>query len=146
MKTLLRQHHLPVIAQQRLSGSSRRGLTLLEILLASVILATALAVIGQQNAVGVRAAIRMQLETEAALHCQTLLNQLTSTNGLKGNITDQPIPRSDGWIWSATVAKAPFDGMQSITVAVRKPGRYELFSRFSLTRFIGSTVNIFSIN
>lgn len=136
MKTLLRQHRSPVIAQQRLSRSARGGLTLLEILLASVILATALAVIGQQNAIGVQAAIRTQLETEAAIHCQNLLSRLVTTGVPNGMISNQPLPETDGWLWSATRTASPFDELQMLTVSVHKPGRYEAFSRSSLSRLI----------
>ncbi len=122
----------------RNNSSARRGLTLLEILLASAILATALAVIGQQNSVGVRAAIRTQLETEAALHCQSLLNRITSTDVAPQAIPEQPLAGSDGWFWSATISNAPLGGMTAVTVSVRKLGRYELLSRFSLTRFVES--------
>lgn len=136
MKKPLRQHRSPVIAQQRLSLSARRGLTLLEILLASVILATALAVIGQQNAVGVQAAIRTQLETEAAIHCQNLLSRLVTTGVPNGMISNQPIPETDGWLWSATRTASPFEELQMLTVSVHKPGRYEVFSRTSLSRLV----------
>jgi prepilin-type N-terminal cleavage/methylation domain-containing protein len=54
----------------------RRGLTLLEMLLAASILAMSLAVLARQNGVGVRAALRSQLETEAAVLCQSQLNRL----------------------------------------------------------------------
>jgi type II secretion system protein I len=56
----------------------RRALTLLEVLLSLVIFATALTVLGQMGANGVRAAIRARLQTQAVLRCQSKLAEVVT--------------------------------------------------------------------
>lgn len=56
----------------------RRALTLLEVLLSLVIFATALSVLGQLGANGVRAAIRARLQTQAVLRCQSKVAEVVA--------------------------------------------------------------------
>ncbi len=118
------------------SREHRSGLTLLEILLASVILATALAVLAQQNSTGVQAALRSQLETEAAVRCQSLLNRLTAQSLPSTGLQDQAMNEDGRWRWSATVKSSQFEGLSLLTVVVYHDGVNRRISTFSLSRLV----------
>ena len=74
--------------------STRRGVTLFEVLLATTIFATATAVLSQLAQRGIVAASRADFESEASLRCENILQHLRS--GIR-------VPRShltsstDGW-------------------------------------------------
>jgi len=112
----------------------RSGLTLIEILLASVILAGALAALSQQNATGVEAALRSQLETEAAVQCQSKLNRLLAEGVPAGDVTDQPVDHDERWRWSARIGPSDYAGLKWLTVTVHQNGRNKAISTFSLSR------------
>ncbi len=121
--------------------AARHGLTLLEILLASAILATALTVLAQQNSTGVQAALRSHLETDAAILCQSQLNLLLNGKARSLPITDQAIEDAPRWRFSATMTEAPVEDSFWLTVQVHQPGPHESISRFALVRLIRSDRN-----
>ncbi|MFY8057887.1 MAG: type IV pilus modification PilV family protein, partial [Planctomycetaceae bacterium] len=82
---------------------SRAGLSLLEVVLGTAILSMALAVLAQQSAVGVQAALRCQLQSEAAIHCQTQMDRLLAGRLALRTVRDQQIEGVAGWRWSVTV-------------------------------------------
>lgn len=118
---------------------SRRGLSLIEVMLSVAILAGALAVLGHQASVGVNAALRSQLSTEAALKCQTQMESLLAI-GFRGlPVSDQAFPGNAAWHWSAELLPSEFEGIQVLHVSVYKPGgRLERLSRWTLTRLVRS--------
>lgn len=118
------------------SPKSRQGLTLLEILLASVILAGALAALAQQNSTGVKAALRSQLETEAGVHCQSVLNRLLAEGIPASDVLNQNLPRNERWLWSAQISDSQFDGLSVLTVTVCQDGPNRRISTFRLSRLV----------
>ena len=74
------EYQLPGVSHSELRRGMvhRRALTLLEVLLSLVIFATALGVLGQLGANGVRAAIRARLQTQAVLRCQSKLAEVVA--------------------------------------------------------------------
>ncbi len=119
-------------------GSNRTGLTLLEMLLAAVILATALSVLAQHNSSGTTAALRSQLETEAALRCQSQLNRLLFEKHLPSNLSERPFEDNPRWHWSATRSPSNYTGLSLLTVNVFQTGRHKSISSFSLSRLCSS--------
>ncbi|MFO0999795.1 MAG: prepilin-type N-terminal cleavage/methylation domain-containing protein [Planctomycetaceae bacterium] len=75
------------------SCRSRRGLTLLEMLLAASILAMSLAVLARQNGVGVRAALRSQLETGSRDALPVTTQSIAGRESVDGN---DPRAAADG--------------------------------------------------
>lgn len=112
----------------------RGGLTLVEMLLATIILVTALAALAQQNSLGTRAALRSQRETEAALRCQSQLNRLLFEERLSANMPERAFDDDPEWRWSATKTPAKFEGLSLLTVRVFRSGRYKQISSYSLSR------------
>lgn len=119
-----------------LRGRARSGLTLLEILLASAILAAALSVLAQQNSVGVQAALRSQLETEAAVHCQSLLNRLLAEGVPETDLPEQAISPRSRWKWSAKVESSEFEDLSLLSVTVYQDGPSRRISTFRLSRLV----------
>jgi hypothetical protein len=103
-------------------------------LLATVILVTALAALAQQNSLGTRAALRSQLETEAALRCQSQLNRLLFEGNLSTNMPERAFDDDPEWRWSATKKPAEFEGLSLLTVHVFRSGRHKQISLYSLSR------------
>lgn len=118
----------------------RRGLTLLEMLLAASILAMSLAVLARQNGVGVRAALRSQLETEAAVLCQSQLNRLLAENAAMETIPERPLTdagsKSRRWMWSAQVEPSSVPELRLITVTVFAEGIHREISTVKLSRLV----------
>ena len=122
------------------SRRSRRGLTLLEMLLAAAILAMSLAVLARQNGVGVRAALRSQLETDAAVLCQSQLNRLLMQNVPVDTIPERPLAdagsESHRWMWSVRVEQSSMPELQLITVTVFAEGIHREISTVTLSRLV----------
>lgn len=118
----------------------RRGLTLLEMLLAASILAMSLAVLARQNGVGVRAALRSQLETEAAVLCQSQLNRLLAEKALMETIPERPLAdagsQSHRWMWSAQVEPSSVPELRLVTVTVFAEGIHREISTVRLSRLV----------
>lgn len=129
--------HRESLCKEHVGGRTlRKGLTLLEILLASVILAGALAALAQQNSTGVQAALRSQLETEAAVHCQSILNRLLVEGMPSREVIEQKLPQHDRWRWSARRIDSQFEGLSLLTVTVFQEGATRKISAFSLSRLV----------
>lgn len=121
----------------RFRHSDRRsGLTLLEILLSVVILATSMAVLAQQTTTAVRAALRSRLEMEAAVHCQSLMNRILASRTPVSEVAEQPIDDHRTWLWSCRISASPYEHLRLLTISVRKSGKVSLYSEFSLSRLI----------
>lgn len=116
------------------SSRTRGGLTLLEMLLASVILVTSLAALAQHNATGTDASLRSQLETEAAIRCQSQLNRLLVETPRIANSTDTAFTDDPRWHWSARKQPSKFPGLSLLTVDVYQHGTHRNISSFSLSR------------
>lgn len=119
------------------SGGRRVGLSLLEVVLAVAILTGALAAIGHQASVGINAALRSELSTEAALRCQAQLELLQAGGLRRLPVTDQVLPGRNDWRWSAELLPSDFEGLQLLRVSVhRVGGRQERWSRWTLVRLV----------
>ena len=105
-------------------------------LLATAILAVALTVLAQQNAFGVQAALRAELETESALRCQSLLNQLLLENHLPVRQSQNSFADDQAWKWQSSVSLSQWPGLQLVQVEVFRTGPNERFSRTMLTRLV----------
>ncbi len=119
------------------AGCRRSGLSLLEVVLAVAILAGALAALGHQASVGVNAALRSELSTEAALICQSRMDFLQVEGLRRLPVVEQPVDGRKDWRWSAELMPSEFEGLHLLRVSVHKAsGRLERWSRWTLTRLV----------
>lgn len=113
---------------------------MLEMLLAASILAMSLAVLARQNGVGVRAALRSQLETEAAVLCQSQLNRLLTEETLMETIPERPLTdagsQAHRWMWSAQVEPSSVPELRLVTVTVFAEGIHREISTVKLSRLV----------
>lgn len=117
--------------------ADRAGVSLLETVLAVSILAAALAALGHQTFTGLRASVRVELETRAALLCQSCMERLVTAQDMTLPISGEPIPDSPDWRWSAELKPVPdIDELQWLIVSVVQPGPQAELSRYSLVRLM----------
>lgn len=123
--------------RQKYPRHVRAGVSLLETVLAVSILAAALAALGHQTFTGLRASVRAELETRAALLCQSCMETLITTRDMTLPVSGEPIPDAPDWRWSAELKPVPdIDGLQWLIVSVVQPGPQADLSRYSLVRVI----------
>jgi hypothetical protein len=95
----------------------RAGLTIYEVFLALTLLLGALAVLSQHIAVGRRAAVQGQLQTRAALLCETKLAEVLTGIEPMTAVSSMPIADAgEGWTWSLEVAAGPTTDLLNIAV------------------------------
>lgn len=115
---------------------SRAGFTLLEVLLATVILAGALAALSQLSTNAVTAGLRIEEETLAALRCQTKLDEILAANlkfvsGQSTEFVDDP-----GWSWTVTLDDGPAETLAVLTVSVQRSTRRRATVLYTLSRLV----------
>lgn len=115
------------------SCCDRRGITLLEVLLSAVILAMSLAALGQLVSNGVTAGLRSERQTEAAVRCQSKLDELLA--GVEPLRAVSAVPCSDDsrWLWSVEIEQLD-NRLRRVTVSVRTVEAKQ--PDFSLTRLL----------
>ena len=111
----------------------RNGFTLLEVLLSAVILAASLAALGQLISNGTTAGIRSQRQTEAALRCQSKLDELLAGVEVLRTVSETPFADSSRWLWNAEV-QATSESLRRVTVSVRNANSTSV--DFTLTRLL----------
>lgn len=118
----------------------RNGNTLLEILLAGVILAIALAALTQQSFVAVQAAKRTELETRASIRCSSRLSELLiSRQNLNGPLSGVSADDSR-WHWEMEWVPSSFPDTHRMTVRVWREGPNQRLTRYSVIRLLTDTV------
>lgn len=99
--------------------ASRSGLTLYEVLISLAIFLPALAVLGQAVSHGGRAAVQAQLQTEAILRCDSVMDEVVAgiqpLTPSSGNLFPDGAPN---WTWSLEVLEGPLPGLLEIQVIV----------------------------
>ncbi|HCP13842.1 MAG TPA: hypothetical protein DIT89_16025 [Planctomycetaceae bacterium] len=115
----------------------REGLSLLEVVLGTALLAMALAVLAQQSAVGVKAAVRCQLISEATVLCQTQLDRILAGGLERQSLRASPIEGREGWMWTAEERATAIPDLQRLTVEVYKSSQ-PVLSRCRLVRLVAS--------
>jgi len=120
----------------------RCGTSLLEVLLATVILAGGLAALTQQSFVAARVARRLELETEASLRCrrrlnETLMEDRSSDGYCTGQFEDDP-----SWQWLIRQDPTSFPNTTQITVKVWQTGNEQQDSTCMLQRLLTSAAPV----
>ena len=120
-----------------LRDASRRGLSLLEVVIALAIFLTATTIIGQLISTGSQAAIGAQLKSEAARRCESVMAEAIS--GAVPLETTGPMPYEDDplWSWRLTVSDGPLADLLQVEARVsRQTQASQAPSEFTLIRWI----------
>lgn len=117
----------------------RRGLSLLEVMLALAILGGSLTAIGMLVRLGSRAAVEARELTNAQLLCESKLAEITA--GLlplePGGPWNFDLPEQADWVYFVDVEPLPTPGMVAVTVTVAQDsGNTQLPRFFSLVRWM----------
>jgi Tfp pilus assembly protein PilV len=120
------------------TAGTRAGLSLLEVLLAFVLLTCALAAVGQRVFVGMTSATRLQQETEAAIRCESVLGMLLS--GALPYQRSAHCSDDNLWMWSSELKPSAVSGLVQLTVTVWHTDQDRKFARCSFTRLVRSSV------
>lgn len=124
---------------------SRSGASLLESLIASVILLISIAALTSQALVGVRAAKRAQLQTVASVICSSVLSEQTALSKLSSTPAMR-VPGSEDWmvqthVESLSDAKSTIDQnsaskLSLLSVTAWQPGINERLSKTTLSKIV----------
>lgn len=114
----------------------RRAVTLLEALLATVILAGALASLSQLATNGINAALRIEVETIAATKCQTKLDDLLSKSEVLSVGQELTFNDDSDWTWQADLSPGPTESLLLLTVTVRRHQQSRPKFSYRLSRLI----------
>jgi len=125
--------------KQRLALPSRfrRGLSLLEVILAIAILGGALATIGELIRIGARNAAIARDLTTAQLYCESRMNEAAAGVLDLENLQTEALDEDGEWMCSITSESLDQPQLMSVTVTVtQNPDQYSRPVSFSMTRWI----------
>lgn len=136
--SLFHRQSLRVDDTTRVIRASRRGLTLLEILISTAIFMGALSAIMVALNLGQNSEIAARLQSEAVLRCESVMGEIVSgvqeMTSSQGNTFDDD--ETGYWSWTAEVTDAGATGLLQITVLVEhRPGGETANASFSLVRY-----------
>jgi general secretion pathway protein I len=119
--------------------ASRRGLSLLEVILSVAIFLGAMTAIMQCLAVGQSSEVAARLQSEAVLRCEAKMGEIlcgaSEASSSQSNTFDDD--ETGNWEWTAQVSDAGTSGLLQVTVLVEhKPDGGEPNAAFSLVRFM----------
>lgn len=118
-------------------AARRRGLSLLEVILALTILALALGALGELIGLGTRSAVSARDLTRAQLLCESKLAELTTSTVAITSQQQVPVETDPDWQYSIDVQSLDAGGLLAVTVTVEKivpAGRRP--ATYSLTRWM----------
>ncbi|MEY2725624.1 MAG: hypothetical protein RLZZ458_1491 [Planctomycetota bacterium] len=118
---------------------SRRGLSLLEVIISTAIFLGALTAILFALNVGQRSELSARLQSEAVLRCEAVMAEIIS--GVRPAESSSGSPFEDdeigNWQWSSQVESGPGADLLQVTVVVEhRPDGGEPNASFSLVRFL----------
>ena len=101
-----------------LSRKLRRGLTLLEVILAIAILGGSLAVIGELMRVGIRHAEESRDSAMAQILCEGKMEEIAAGVSTPDAVSDVPFDSDSRWKYSVTSGSANQSGLLQVQVTV----------------------------
>lgn len=116
------------MTRQKRIVASRRGLTLLEVLLSLGLFLGALAALSQLWYGGVRASVQARLTTQAILRCESKLNEVVAGAVPLQTTGDTPFDDDSNWTWNLQIESGPHADTLLATVTVSHPGQGGLSS------------------
>ncbi len=99
---------------------SRRGFTLLEVMLATVILLGSAVVLGELARLGLRSGHQAETMGRATMLCQSLLAEAAIGSLSSEPATDVPAPHEPGWLYSLEREAAPHPDLALVRLTVRQ--------------------------
>jgi general secretion pathway protein I len=117
--------------------TARRGLTLLEIVIALTIFFGALAALSQLAWNGSRAAVQARLKTQAIVRCEAKLAEVLAGIEPMQPKSKVPFPDDSKWTWSLNVTESNYPELLQIEVTAAHSGNNSLANvAFTLNRWM----------
>ncbi len=118
-------------------ATSRRGMTLIEVLLALAIFLLSVSALAQLMSNGMDGAVQSRLKTQAVMRCESMLSEILVVSDLMQTSLDTPFEDDPSWTWSLEVLPGPTDDLLELNVTVQHEGESAL-SRVStsLRRYV----------
>ena len=111
--------------------NGRRGLTLLEIILALAIFFGSLAALSQLAYSGARATVQARLKTQAIIRCEAKLAEVLASAEMLQPKSGVAYLDNPAWTWSLSITPTPYKGLLQVDVMVSHRGN----NRRSQTEF-----------
>ena len=125
------------IEKNKAVRGSRRGLSLLEVVLAIAILGSALAVIGNLVYLGSRSASNARLYSEAQILCDSKMAEIAAGVLPAESTSGSSIEEAPDWVYAVEVFAAEHVGLLTVRVTVQQaPSVTADPTPFTLTRLI----------
>jgi prepilin-type N-terminal cleavage/methylation domain-containing protein len=128
---------------RQVSGISRfclrRGLTLLEVILALAIFAGSMAVLGELVRTGIRSAKDARDYTRAEIHAESIMSQVVAGAMQPGSVSNSPVPDDPNFVYSMSAGPVPTgqQGLLQIEVTVtRNVAMQQVPAEFTLVRWM----------
>lgn len=119
------------------SSNPRRGLSLLEVVLAIAILGGSMVVLSQLINIGHNAAMDARDYSEAQILCDTKIAEVAAGIIASSPVSDADIVEAPGWKYSLAVDKAAIEGLLMIDCTVSQdPAQYTVPVTYRLVRWI----------
>jgi general secretion pathway protein I len=116
---------------------ARRGLTLLEIILALTIFFGAMAALSQLSWSGSRSAIQARLKTQAIIRCEAKLAEVLAGAESLQPKTNVAFPDDPKWTYSVSIGESQFPDLLAVQVMVAHSGGSSLANvQFTLNRWM----------
>ena len=103
-------------------GHSRRGLSLLEIILALAIFFGSLAALSQLGWSGARATVQARLKTQAIIRCEAKLAEVLAGAEVLQPKSGVSFFDNPAWTWSLSITPTPYKGLLQVDVTVSHGG------------------------
>jgi len=120
---------------RREPGCDRRGMSLLEVILAIAILGTSLTIIGHLVSAGYRSALEARIRTQAAIHCDTIMAEVAA-GSIDVGAGGSTVPFTDDWSYQVSSQPGSQLGLLSVTVTVTQSGGAANPLSLSVVRFM----------
>lgn len=118
-------------------GAARRGLTLLEILLALAIFFGSMTLLSQLAWSGSRAAVQARLRSQAILRCETKLAEVAAGAEKLNPQSRVPFTDNPKWTWSLVIAETMYPDLLQLDVTVAHEGGSSLGNvQYTLRRWM----------
>lgn len=117
------------------SGRSRRGLSLIEVMLAIALLGTSMVIIYQLMGIGYRSAMEAQMQTDAAILVDSKVAEISAGVIELENASGVPIEEAPDWLYSVQIENSEQVGLLRVLVQVERADTTEPVS-ISVIRFM----------
>ena len=122
--------------RKKVRRANRKGLSLLEVLLALAILGGSLAVIGQLVNLGLKAARKSQLQSASNIMADAKMAEVAAGVLALQSTSLTPIEENEGWGYSVEVSDSELPGLLTVTVSVEQTGAVANPIRLTINRLM----------